>query len=462
MASAKSNGFALKSWFPFSVIALVTTTTIFSVACLVFFSLQWQKTTLRSHRIEDAKQTLGIFARQASFPLAADDQLLLESLFRANPLEKPFLYLAISDQQKTAQYHSDPGFRGTSMVFQAGRDGAPQRGPYQRQAYRSKTGADVLDLSIPIAYKNATLGYAHLGLSLDDLRNESGPYAGVLFRKLFFLGLGLIAVSAISGILFALILPRLTSRTRDRQAAPVPEAAVTRIASAFPAVQPENESHDMIEASSHSSHAMEKLADFCFPKGSSPEKFVRNHVTVLSAGVRGFRSLADDNNAAEVLRSLNAYFAMADDIIQEHGGFIDKFIGDTLIGVFGGSPLKPDHSERAVRCALALQKALHRAGKGGNPIMHKIGIGISSGIVISAHMGPRSKEECAFLGDSFKLAYSLNVMAGPGEILISKDVHRKIQERVSVRPVPPREIMERTEPWEIFRFQSFTEDEESS
>ncbi len=91
--------------------------------------------------------------------------------------------------------------------------------------------------------------------------------------------------------------------------------------------------------------------------------------------------------------------------------------------------------------------------------MGKIGIGISSGIVISAHMGARSREECAFLGESFKLAYSLNVMAGPGEILISKDVYRKIQGKVSVRPVPPREIMERTEPWEIFRFQSFTEDE---
>jgi class 3 adenylate cyclase len=130
-----------------------------------------------------------------------------------------------------------------------------------------------------------------------------------------------------------------------------------------------------------------------------------------------------------------------------------------VIGVFAGSPLNPDHSERAVRCAVALQKSLHRAGEDGNPIMRKIGIGISSGVVISAHMGPRSREECAFLGESFKLAYSLNVMAGPGEILISKDVYRKIQGRVSVRPVPPREIMERTEPWEIFRFQSFTENE---
>jgi class 3 adenylate cyclase len=278
-------------------------------------------------------------------------------------------------------------------------------------------------------------------------------------RKFLFWGMGLLGISVISGILFALSLGRIIARKRDRQGTPLPEMDGWPFSSVVPVVQPENGAQDLIKPPSHSSEALKRRADLCLPKGSSPDKFVRNHVTVLCAGVRGFRSLADDKNASEALRSLNAYFAIADLIIQEHGGIIDKFIGDAVIGVFGGSPLNPDHSERAVRCALALQKSLQRAGEDGNPIMRKIGIGISSGVVISAHMGPRSREECAFLGESFKLAYSLNVMAGPGEILISKDVYRKIQGKVSVRPVPPREIMERTEPWEIFRFQSFPEDE---
>jgi class 3 adenylate cyclase len=280
-------------------------------------------------------------------------------------------------------------------------------------------------------------------------------WQGVTLQAFLLVGMGLIAVSAISAILFALALGRTLNRKRDRQSAPLPQMVGNRFASVFRAGKPENDDRDLTKTPSPSSQALEKRTEFCLPKGSSSGKFVRNHVTVLSAGVRGFRSLADDKNASEAIRSLNAYFAIADDLIQAHGGFIDKFIGDAVIAVFGGTPLNPDHSERAVKCALALQKA----GEAGNPIMGKIGIGISSGVVISAHMGPRSREECAFLGESFKLAYSLNVMAGPGEILISKDVHRKIQGRVSVRPVPPREIMDRTEPWEIFRFQSFKEDE---
>jgi class 3 adenylate cyclase len=274
-----------------------------------------------------------------------------------------------------------------------------------------------------------------------------------------FCAVGLLAVSAISGVLFGLSLSRIIDRKKDRHGASSSGVTEARFSSAVPIGQAKNTVQDTAKAASRSSHAPERTEDFCLPKGSSPGRFVRNHVTVLSAGVRGFRSLADDKNASEALRSLNAYFAIADDIIQEYDGFIDKFIGDAVIGVFAGSPLHPDHSERAVRCALALQKALRRAGEDGNPVMGKIGIGISSGVVISAHMGPRLREECAFLGESFKLAYSLNVMAGPGEILISKDVYRKIQGNVSVRPMPPREIMDRTEPWEIFRFQSFTEDE---
>jgi adenylate cyclase len=459
MAFAQSNGFSLKTSLLFPAIALVTTTTAFSVACLGFFFFQWQEATLESHRIEGAKQTLGLFARQAAFPLAADDHLVLESLFRTGPLEKPLLYLAIANEHKAVLYHSDADRVGTIMVFPVGPDGASRQGPFELQSYRLETGAHVLDLSIPVTYRHAILGFAHLGLSLDDFRKKIEPYGAILFRRFLFGGMGLLGVSVISGILFALTLSRIIDKKRDRQGAPLPEMAGARFSSIVPVGQPENEAQDLTKAPSHSSRGLEKMADFCLPKGSSPDKFVRNHVTVLSAGVRGFRSLADDKNASEALCSLNSYFAIADDIIQEHGGVIDKFIGDALIGVFGGSPLNPDHSERAVRCALALQKALHKAGEDGNPIMRKIGIGISSGVVISARMGPRSREECAFLGESFKLAYSLNVMAGPGEILISKDVYRKIEGRVSVRPVPPREIMERTEPWEIFRFQSFTEDE---
>jgi len=446
MAFSRSNEFSLKTRLLFSAILAICATTFFSIACLAFFFLQWQDATFRSQQIESAKQALGLFAKQAAFPLAADDRMALESLFRTDALENPFLYLAIADERKTVRYHTDPDRVGSVMAFPVGPDDSLQPGPFHMRPRRLETEGEVLDLSIPVTYRYATLGYAHLGLSLDDLAKEGGPNGGIFFRKLLFWGMGPLAVSVISGILLALALSHMIGKSRDRQGTLFPETDGAGGGSPIPPDQP-----------SSSLHTLQQRAGLCFPKEISSGKFVRNHVTVLSAGVRGFKSLADDKNAAEALLSLNAYFAIADEIIQEHGGFIDKFIGDAVIAVFGGSPLSPDHSERAVHCALALQEALRNAGEDANPVMGKVGIGISSGVVISARMGPRSREECAFLGESFKLAYSLNVMAGPREILVTKDVYRKIMGRVSVKPVPPREIMERTEPWEIFCFQSFTQ-----
>jgi class 3 adenylate cyclase len=74
-----------------------------------------------------------------------------------------------------------------------------------------------------------------------------------------------------------------------------------------------------------------------------------------------------------------------------------------------------------------------------------------SGVVLSGHIGPDVKRTLTFIGESFKVAYSLNVMAGTGEIIMSKDVYQSVEQNVSVEPLAPREMAQRTEPWENFR-----------
>jgi class 3 adenylate cyclase len=86
-----------------------------------------------------------------------------------------------------------------------------------------------------------------------------------------------------------------------------------------------------------------------------------------------------------------------------------------------------------------------------NPLLSKVGIGISSAVVLSGHIGPDVKRTLTLIGESFKVAYSVNVMAGPGEIIMSKDVYQSVEQNVSVEPLAPREMAQRTEPWENFR-----------
>jgi adenylate cyclase len=134
-----------------------------------------------------------------------------------------------------------------------------------------------------------------------------------------------------------------------------------------------------------------------------------------------------------------------------HGGSIDKFLGDAVVAVFASSPLEPNHSERAIRSAVALQKDLHGRGKHDNQLLKRVGIGISSGVVISGQIGTDLKKAYGSIGESFKTAYSLHLMAHPGGIVMSKEVYRDVEHLVSVEPLPPRRKVERFRSWENFR-----------
>jgi len=130
---------------------------------------------------------------------------------------------------------------------------------------------------------------------------------------------------------------------------------------------------------------------------------------------------------------------------------VDKFVGDAVIGVFRKTAVSPDHIERAVRSAVALQESLRQAAGDGNPLFSLIGIGISSGVALAGRLAAGGYREPLYIGESFKSAYLLHVISDPGEIVISRDVFQIVEGSVIVEPLPPREMMERTEPWENFR-----------
>jgi adenylate cyclase len=184
---------------------------------------------------------------------------------------------------------------------------------------------------------------------------------------------------------------------------------------------------------------------------SEGRDITRSQVAVLCAGIRGFRECAEAREPQEVLRELNEYFSIAAENIVAQGGSIDKFLGDAVVAVFASSPLEPNHLERAIRSAVALQKALHGEGKHDNQLLRRVGIGISSGVVISGQIGPDLKKAHGAIGESFKAAYSLHLMAHPGGIVISKEVYRGVEHLVSVEPLPPRRKVERFGSWENFR-----------
>lgn len=309
--------------------------------------------------------------------------------------------------------------------------------------YALPTGERVLDLSKPVIFMKRTLGSVHVGFSQNVINSAVNKESFSSARSMFYLGIAMMMI--LIGAAFFLCIPL----RRELMA----EGEALQIASGQPCEPEAAAKNPAYEAADSMGGEQVGLLN------PYKKKITRNQVAVLFAGIKGFKAYAEARDPQQVLDDLNQYLSMATGCIIEFGGYVDKFIGDAVIAVFGNSPFLADHSERAVSAAVAIQEAL-RNGNSTNPLLSKVGIGISSGVVLSGHIGPETKKTFTFIGESFKVAYSLNVMAGPGEIIMSKDVYQSVEQFVSAEHLAPREMVQRTEPRENFRLIEMIEKKE--
>jgi len=114
-------------------------------------------------------------------------------------------------------------------------------------------------------------------------------------------------------------------------------------------------------------------------------------VTILISDIRGFTSMSEKKEPAEIVHMLNEYFELMVDVLFRAQGTLDKYVGDEIMALFGAPVDMPDAPMHAVRCALEMMKALRefnrtRVAEGLDPI--KIGIGINTGRVITGNQRP--------------------------------------------------------------------------
>ncbi len=127
-------------------------------------------------------------------------------------------------------------------------------------------------------------------------------------------------------------------------------------------------------------------------------------VTLLAADLRGFTAMSEELPPGEVMAQLNAYHGAMIDVIERHGGAIDKFIGDGTLVVFGLTGPARAAAQAAVACAGAMIDALAihneaRARAGAPPLA--MGIGVHSGPVIAGNLGvPGRRLEFTVIGDA--------------------------------------------------------------
>ncbi len=144
-------------------------------------------------------------------------------------------------------------------------------------------------------------------------------------------------------------------------------------------------------------------------------------VTVLLADIVGFTRMAEEMPPSKVALLLNAYFSRMTDVVFEHEGTLDKFIGDAILAVFGAPLDQPDHAERAVRAARDMLRALDAINleRGGPPLQLRIALSTGTGVV--GDIGSARRREFTVLGDVVNTAARLEAeVAAPGQIVMTR------------------------------------------
>lgn len=148
-------------------------------------------------------------------------------------------------------------------------------------------------------------------------------------------------------------------------------------------------------------------------------------MTILFSDMRGFTELSEKYAPREVYAAINASLAIQTRLVLEHGGSVNKFLGDGLLACFSGD----DRSEKALTCVLAMLDALPEYERKSALPPCPVGFGISEGRVLLGLLGTVERKEFTVIGDVVNTAARLCGMASPFQALIT-------DERLRLLPSP--------------------------
>ena len=438
---------------------------IITILLLSFVTLRQQKERLYRQTIKIGRVSLNYFTSNASVPLLNDNILRLNTLIKDAAAVEGLIYAIIIDHNRIVKAHTDIRKIDTTFEnFNNVKDVTREKG-FTYFDYISASGEHILNLTRPIVFKGKTLGEVHVGVSIDFIKQLINKERLTIILVTFFIILIGIAIAILLGFRFSKPISHLVLATQEIGVGNYRHKIVLarndelgNLATAFNRMGSELWKNSLMQKSFGKYVGSEVLDMILADPESAWLKGRKNEATIVFTDIRGFTSYSEANEPEIIVERLNEYFEIATRSIQDYGGYVDKFIGDAVLGVFGVPIYHQDHVERAVRAAMDMQEKFHQEKEYGKEILQSVGIGINTGIVVSGNIGSANKMEYTVIGDSVNVASRLNGLAKSGEIIISKSVCDHLGDLIDVQALSLQYIKGKSEPVDTFKVLSIKEE----
>lgn len=186
-----------------------------------------------------------------------------------------------------------------------------------------------------------------------------------------------------------------------------------------------------------------------FPEVESELKYV----TVLFSDMAGYTALSERLDPEELKELMSRIFGEIAQVVTHYEGFIEKFIGDAVMALFGVPKAHEDDPLRAIRAAREIHAVVENIGSelekkvGRSIAMHT---GINTGLVVTGHVDMKRGIH-GVAGDAVNLASRLCDLAATGEILVDSDTYRRTEGHFAFEPLEPTAIKGKAQPVQAYK-----------
>ena len=179
------------------------------------------------------------------------------------------------------------------------------------------------------------------------------------------------------------------------------------------------------------------------------------HIAVLFCDIRGFTPMSEELTPKEVVSFLNDYYALMTDIVKQHNGSVNQFVGDEVFVTFGAPESYPDNEMNAVFCGIKMMENLSKLNEKYKKKFKReiqMGIGINYGEVVAGNLGSEDRIRYSVTGDTVNTGKRIESITKnyPNSVLISESIFQKTKEVVNAKAWEPLHVKGKKEPIRVY------------